>query len=187
MRRAVPLHPTDYNYDDLTSKQAFHHSLYQWIPFFGSNTCPMGRPDPYAIRSGQSLATTFGYDMRLKELDYDQLRKSAEQLKRVVECYRGDFFPLTPYNRDPDKWIAWQFHLADRNEGMVQAFRRDKSEAAATTLRLCGLDPDARYQVQDLDADAPATILGRDLLEKGLTLNIPARPGAAVIHYKRAE
>ena len=36
MRRAVPLHPTDYNYGHLAAKQAFHRSLFQWIPFFGS-------------------------------------------------------------------------------------------------------------------------------------------------------
>ena len=185
MRRAVPLHPTDYNYGDLTTKQAFHHSLYQWIPYFGSNTCPMDRPDPYAIRSGQSLGTTFGYDMRRKDLDYVQMRKLAGQLKQVVDCYTGDFYPLTPYNRDADKWIAWQFNLPDRNEGLVQAFRRNKCEEDTMTFRLSGLDPDAHYRVQDLDKDAPDIILGRDLLEKGLAVVIANRPGAAVIHYMR--
>ncbi len=41
MRRAVALHPTDYNYSHLAAKQAFHHSLFQWLPYFGSNTLPI--------------------------------------------------------------------------------------------------------------------------------------------------
>jgi len=185
MRRAVPLHPTDYNYGDLTTKQAFHHSLYQWIPYFGSNTCPMDRPDPYAIRSGQSLGTTFGYDMRRKDFDYAQLRKLAGQLKQVDDCYTGDFYPLTPYNRDADNWIAWQFHLSDRNEGVVQAFRRNNCEAATKTFPLRGLDPDATYRIQDFDGGDAPLVAGKDLLEKGLTVVIANRPGAAVIHYMR--
>ena len=183
MRRAVPLHPTDYNYGDLTAKQAFHHSLYQWIPYFGSNTCPMDRPDPYAIRSGQSLSTTFGYDMRRQELDYAQLRKLSGQLKQTVDFYTGDFYPLTPYNREEGNWIAWQFHRQDQKAGVVQAFRRDKSEAAEKTFRLCGLDPDARYRIQDLDKDTSDIVLGKELLDKGLTITIPSQPGAAMVQY----
>ena len=48
MRRAVPLHPTDYNYGHLAAKQAFHQSLFQWIPYFGSNTVPVDTVDAYA-------------------------------------------------------------------------------------------------------------------------------------------
>ena len=187
MRRAVPLHPTDYNYGDLAVKQAFHHSLYQWIPYFGSNTVPMDRPDPYAIRSGQSLSTTYGYDMRREDFDYARLRELTKQLKRMVPYYYGDFYPLTPYSLDQEDWIAWQFHLPDRDEGMVQAFRRSKSEASTNTFQLGGLDPDAKYRVHDLDQDAPVTISGRELIEKGLSVSTANQPGAVVIHYSRTE
>jgi alpha-galactosidase len=187
LRRAVPLHPTDYHYDDLAVKQAFHHSLYQWIPYFGSNTVPMGSPDPYAIRSGQSLGTTFGYDMRRNDFDYTRLRELAEQLKRMVPCYYGDFYPLTPYSVDHKDWIAWQFHLPKREEGMVQAFRRDESELSTKTFSLAALDPKADYQVQDLDQDAAITVPGRELTERGLSVSIPTQPGAVVVHYRRRE
>ncbi len=185
MRRAVPLHPTDYNYGDLTAKQAFHHSLYQWIPYFGSNTVPMENPDPYAIRSGQSLSTTFGYDMRRNDFDYAQLRKLTRQLKRTVPCYYGDFYPLTPYSLGEESWIAWQFHLPERNAGMLQAFRRNKSAVSAMTFPLNGLEPESHYQLHDLDKDAPTIISGRELLEKGLSIDIPNQPGAALIHYTK--
>jgi len=183
MRRAVPLHPTDYNYGDLTTKQAFHFSLYQWIPYFGSNTVPMEHADPYAIRSGQSLSTTFGYDMRRNDFDYGRLRELAKQLKRTVPCYYGDFYPLTPYSRDEESWIAWQFHRPEREEGILQAFRRAKSEASSMTFRFSGLESDSRYRIHDLDKDLATIASGKQLLEEGLSVDIPDRPGAVMIHY----
>lgn len=37
--------------------------------------------------------------------------------------YYGDYYPLTPYSRANDVWIAWQFHRSELDTGMVQAFR----------------------------------------------------------------
>ena len=187
MRRAVALHPTDYNYGDLAAKQAFHHSLFQWIPYYGSNTVPVDTVDPYAIRSGHALGTVFGYDMRRKDLDYALLRKLANQWRTVIECCYGDFYPVLPYSLSDDNWIAWQFHRPDRNEGLVQAFRRPKSTETTKTLFLAGLDPASQYNLNNFDKDKPLTISGRELLEKGLPVDIPAKPGAVVIHYKTAK
>ena len=49
MRRAIALHPTDYNYGHLAAKQAFHSSLFQWLPCFGSNTVPVDTVNAYRI------------------------------------------------------------------------------------------------------------------------------------------
>ena len=49
------------------------------------------------------------------------------------------------------EWAAWQFNRPEQGDGMVQAFRRDKSEDPATDIRLRGLDPSATYKVTDLD------------------------------------
>ncbi len=183
MRRAVPLHPTDYNYGHLAVKQAFHHSLFHWIPYYGSNTVPIGRVDPYAIRSGYALGMVFGYDMRRKDLDYGFLRKLAEQWRQIVGYFYGDFYPLTPYSLEEENWIAWQFHHPVRNEGVVQAFRREKSDALTRTFSLFGIDTEAQYRVTDLDAETPVTFSGRELQEKGLSVKVPNQPGAVVIQY----
>jgi hypothetical protein len=183
MRRAIPLHPTDYNYADLVVKQAFHHSLFHWIPYYGSNTVPTNTADPYAIRSGHALGMVLGYDMRRTDLDYARLRRLADQWRKIIECCYGDFYPILPYSLREEDWIAWQFHRPDRNEGVVQAFRRHKSNETTMTLRLGGLDPALQYRVTDFDKDKPLTIPGRQLLQKGLPVDIPAKPGAVVIHY----
>jgi len=187
MRRAVPLHPTDYNYADLVVKQVFHHSLSQWIPYYGSNTVPIDTVDPYAIRSGHALGMLLGYDMRRTDRDYALLRKLANQWRNIIQCYYGDFYPVLPYSLSDDNWIAWQFHRPDRNEGVVQAFRRPKSTETTKTLFLRGLDPASQYHLNNFDKDKPLTISGRELLEKGLPVDIPAKPGAVVIHYKTAK
>jgi hypothetical protein len=40
--------------------------------------------------------------------------------------------------------------------------------------------------VTDLDAPRPRTVSGRELMEKGLLVDMAARPAAAVIVYKVA-
>lgn len=185
MRRAIALHPTDYNYGDLTVKQAFHHSLFHWLPVFGSNTVPTDTVSPYAYRSGHASNVVLGYDLRRKDLDYAQLRKLAEEWRRIVGCYEGDFYPLTGYSRDDSAWLAWQFHRPEQGDGVVEAFRRPGCAAASSTLRLSGLDAAGTYDVTDLDAATARQISGKELLERGLPIEVRSRPGAAVIVYQK--
>jgi alpha-galactosidase len=186
MRRAVALHPTDYNYSHLAVKQAFHYSLFQWLPYFGSNTLPVDNVTTYALRSGHGMAVVLGYDLRNKGLNFDLLRKQVDQWRQIVPCYAGDFYPLTAYSIDESVWIAWQFHRPEQDDGVVQAYRRANCEEATKTFRLGGLDPAAHYDVTDLDGKGPSRKSGRDLMEKGLTVSAKEKPSAAVIVYKRA-
>lgn len=187
MRRAVPLHPTDYNYAHVAAKQAFHFSLFHWIPYFGSNTVPIGTVDAYAFRSGHGMGTVLGYDLRRKDLDYALLRKLAQQWKRAVPFYYGDYYPLTPYSLDEKDWIAWQFHRPERGDGVVQAFRRSRSKNASMRFDLRGLDPNVAYELEDLDKEVPFKMSGRGLLDDGLAVECEKHRQAAVIVYKRVQ
>ena len=184
MRRAVALHPTDYNYANLTVKQAFHASLFQWIPYFASNTLPVDTIDPYAFRSGHAMGVVLGYDMRRKDLDYDRLRRLTEEWRQIAPCYYGDYYPLMPYNIREDQWIAWQFHQPEPGEGLVEAFRRPRCEESTMTFHLKGLEADVNYEITDFDVKKPIIHTGGELMEKGLSIEIEDRPGAKVITYK---
>jgi hypothetical protein len=186
MRRAIALHPTDYNYADLTAKQAFHASLFQWLPCFGSNTVPVETVSSYAFRSGHALNVVLGYDLRRKELDYDLLRRLAAEWQQIAPYYRGDFYPLTPYNRDDGRWIAWQFDRPERGDGVVETFRREKAEAVIT-CRLSAVDPSATYSLENLDSGATWTAAGSDLRERGVRIEEPEKPGAVAIRYTRGK
>jgi alpha-galactosidase len=102
--------------------------------------------------------------------------------------YYGDFYPLTTWSRDDQVWIAWQFDRPEQGEGVVQAFRRDKSSYESARLKLRGLDPTARYAVANLDT--PGTrqeLTGSDLRDTGMLVEIPSRPAAAVISYRKVK
>ena len=60
-----------------------------------------------------------------------------------------------------------------------------KSGDPTKDLPLRGLDAAATYEVTDLDAGVPNNISGRDLMQKGLHVEVPAEPGAAIIVYRK--
>jgi alpha-galactosidase len=81
--------------------------------------------------------------------------------------------------------MAWQFDRPESGDGMVQAFRRADSIYESARLRLRGLDPDARYEVRNLDAEGATVMSGRELMETGLLVTLARRPDSAVIVYRR--
>ncbi len=130
---------------------------------------------------------TVGVDTRRKDLDYKLLRTLTEQWRQVAPCYFGDYYPLTAYSLQQTAWMAWQFDLPEKGEGVVQAFRRAESVDAAARFTLRGLDPAATYVLTDLDTGESQTLAGRELLDNGLAVAIAEQPGSAVIVYKKAK
>lgn len=181
LRRAVPLLRSDYIFDPV-SQQAHTYGIAFWIPFYGTGVNAF---DPYTYRSQMCPAITACWDVREKGLDYALLLHLTNQWRRIAPYYLGDYYPLTPYSLASDVWMAWQFDRPDLGEGMVQAFRRADSVYESARFRLRGLDPDARYRVTNLDRRGTTTVTGWELMEKGLSVAIADRPGAAVIVYKR--
>jgi alpha-galactosidase len=189
MRLSVPLHKTDYDYGDLPTKQAFHHSLSLWLPYYGAYCPPEEIPDTvdaYAFRSSLAMMTMLTHDLRRRDVNWTCLRAMTEEWRRLMagEYFYGDYYPLTPYNRDQTRWIAWQFHRPDRGTGMVQAFRRKDCACSRIVVHLRGLDPDARYALTDADVPGQTrTLSGRELMERGLTIETKAAPQAVVLTY----
>jgi alpha-galactosidase len=189
MRLSVPFHKTDYDYADQTVKQAFHHSMASWLPYFGALVLPRENVDGYAFRSSLASMTLLVHDLRRSEVDWRPLKPLTEEWRRVTAdgYFYGDYYPLTPFNRDETQWIAWQFNRPDTGKGMVQAFRRKDSPARTMLFRLSGLDPAAMYVVTDLDQPGkPVKRTGRKLMEAGLPVEMKAAPQAAVIVYRLA-
>ena len=176
MRRAIALHPTDYNYGHLAAKQAFHATLFQWLPCFGSNTVPVGTVDAYAIRSGHAMNVVLGYDMRRPDLDYDLLRKLTVEWRQIVPYYRGDFYPLTGDSRDEEHWLAWQFDRPEQGDGIVEAFRRERTKPETASYHLRGIDTASRYEITDLDTGRSKALSGKALAEHGLPVFIESKP-----------
>lgn len=187
MRLSVPLHKTDYKYVDLPVKQAFHHSLSSWLPYYGAYDISVeGVEEAYSFRSSLAPMTMLTEDLRRREVDWGPLRRMTEEWRRVTATgyFYGDYYPLTPYSRDETQWIAWQFHRPDTHGGVVQVFRRARCPDASLRLRFMGLDAAATYAVTDMDSpDAPRTISGEELMRKGFEVASTRAPQAWVILY----
>lgn len=188
MRRAVPLWRSDYPQVAgrkmlAQSNQAFTYALSSWLPFQG--TANMGFWEPYFYRS--SYVTAFDNGGINTDNAAAQKRAYAEWKQLAPIMLQGDYYPLTQYSLANTAWMAWQFDLPDTGEGYVQAFRRRDNDEAARTFRLRGLVPTAQYELRDLDAAAARQSSGKELMEQGLAVEIPATPGAAIIRYRRLQ
>ncbi len=209
--RGVDLSRADYPVApeaDPIGNQMATEGLAYWRPHFG--TVFQIRPrDNYHFRSGFAPGTGFALfntggtpDQVGKfipdDFPFDWLRAEVAQYKRIRPYYYGDYYPILPCSANADcitaassersaafEWAAWQFNRPQQGDGMVQAFRRDKSDETTKDLRLRGLDPAAIYRVTNLDAPEPKKVSGQDLMQRGLHLEIPEQSGAAIVFYTK--
>lgn len=190
LRRAVPLLRSDYQSfggdpSYIPGNQGQTYGLSAWIPFFGTGVYYSSVRMTESMRS--HLCPSFGIcaDVRRSDIDWDLYRRLVDQWRQVAGCMLGDFYPHTPYSLSADSWMAWQFNRPETGEGMVQAFRRERSPSDALLVRLEGLDPAATYVVRNLDDDSTTEKSGRELRDQGLEVAISQQPGSALIHYQR--
>ncbi|HEY5912614.1 MAG TPA: alpha-galactosidase [Verrucomicrobiae bacterium] len=190
LRRAVPLLRSDYQSFQgdpgfAPGNQGHTFGLSSWIPYYGQGVYYSERQFVYSARSSFSPAFGLCADIRKPGTDWTLFRRVAEQWRRVAPLYLGDFYPLTPYNLNPALWIAWQFDMPEKGEGMVQAFRRSDSVYESARFKLSGLDPGADYEVSNLDSGEAQTLSGRELSEKGLPVSVRNKPGDTLLTYTR--
>ena len=55
----------------------------------------------------------------------------------------------------------------------------------AAKLLLTALAPAAKYEITDHDGGAPKTMSGKDLMDRGLPVEIKTRSGSTVIFYNK--
>jgi alpha-galactosidase len=181
MRRAVPLLRSDYIFEPV-GNQAESYGLSLWLPFYGTGYSAPGSYNSYDRRSNMCPANIGCFDVRA-ELDDKQIMKLYKEWVEAAPHYYGDFYPLTQWNVSESDWIAWQFNRTDTKSGVVFAFRRGQCYFRGAEFKLRGLEPDAQYRVENTDTNQPVTKTGKELMEKGLAVEIPDRPGAAIVKY----
>ncbi len=190
LRRAVPLLRSDYQAFDgnpatALGNQCQTYGLSSWIPFYGQGVYYNPSHFVYSVRSYICPSFCICIDVRKPGIDWDQYRRLVAQWRQVADCLLGDYYPLTPYSLADDCWMAWQFDRPEQGDGVVQVFRRMESVYESARLRLRGLDPAARYEVVDLDVGKSKTLSGKELLDRGLAVEIGQQPGSALIKYRR--
>jgi alpha-galactosidase len=182
MKRSVPLHRSDYILE-MHGMQSQTHGLSSWIPYQGT---AVNAIDPCAFRSVMGASINSVVDLRDESLDYDLMRTLLEQWREVRDCFLGDFYPLTPYRLSHDGWIAWQFDLPEKGEGMIQTFRGEDNGVATRRIKLVRLDPTRRYHVTDADGAFDVVMSGEELMGVGVEISLDA-PAAALVSYRASD
>ena len=190
MRRSVPMLRSDFNGDKenpllIEANQSQTYGLSSWLPYQGVS---VGfKTDSYSVRS--HYLTSFGIVLgegwsKNAPKRMGTIRGYAEA-RRVAPLLLGDYYPLTPYALDTQSWIAWQFHRADLNESVVQAFRRPEAMSETLTVKLRGLIPEQRYEVENFDGGKEVRT-GAELM-RGYGITLREKPAAAVLLIKAAK
>ena len=188
MRRAVPLHQTDYGYGEHPVKQAFYQTLYSWIPYFRGY--PMTwedengeyRPeltrvqiDNYSIINAMTPFTTIYYD----ETNHDYALKMYKIWRKAAPfMLYGDFYALTPYHKSRESWTAWQFDDPDWQRGVIQMMRNNACEQEAVILHPRAVDENAAYVFENEETGESFEINGAELAGAGAEFRLPRRSGA---------
>lgn len=184
MRRCIVLWRSDNTWGHETfpqNVQAMTHGLSHWLPLHGLGAAAT---DDLALRSGMGACGGFSINYRNPKA-VAALRKHLDSYLKVRPLYTGDFYPLTPHSLEKADWIAWQFHRPDLGKSVVQAFRRPEAATDTLTVKLRGLNPQQRYEIENLDG-GKVVRTGEELM-RGHSITLPEKPAAVVLVLKAAK
>lgn len=194
MRRAVPLHYTDFGYGDHPVKLAFHHTMYAWIPYFKESALSWdidGKArfahvvDSYSYHCSMAPMFSTAMDIRRDDYDYVLANKLINLWRRASSLLLyGDYYPLTPFHRSAEKWVVWQFDSPTTGCGLVQGIRLPKSREDSITIYPAAIQPHATYWFENPELGEQKEILGEILINDGFTFTLPKRTGA-IWFYRR--
>jgi alpha-galactosidase len=188
--RSLPLWHSDMQCEEAkpADDQLQNGGLFRWVPLHGCGT--FGLEPSYRFRSAMTAGNILVRSCLVGQPS-DTDRDTIEAVKKTVAVYGklrpymvADFYPLFAHDESESQWYGYQFDNPDLKAGCAILFRREKCADASKTIRLKGVDPTASYAVTDLDAGTSTDIAGKDLLEKGLAVEIKGQPGTVIITYK---
>jgi len=187
--RSIPLWRSDFQcfpgFDPIAI-QGQTQGLAPWVPL---STGACDQSNTYAFRSALGTGMVITTNIFEREppppFPVPWLRERIREQVSVRPYFYGDFYPLVSFSLADDVWAAWQFDRPDMGEGMVLALRRQRSPFTRMDAVLRGLDPDARYEVRSLDDGSVTKVSGRELMEKGVAIEIVEKPASALLVYRR--
>ena len=175
---------SDYWFHDEVD-QASLWALSQFLP----NCCfegQLNRTDDYSFYSELPAALCLGWVTDAPDFDLKRAKELVDRYKSVRRLLVGAWYPLTPYSRDLDRWIASQYHRRDLDEGMVLAFRRPESPYPTLEVSLKGLEAQASYDLTFTSNGERRRISGAELAN-GLSLTLPKKRSAEMIVYTKVD
>ena len=133
------------------------------------------------------MGGAFGISPKLAEWDEEtkaRAKKCIAEYKRLRPFVLKRRFLLTPQAKSLQDWTVWQFHDPDNDNGAILAFR-EQSPNEKLTVRLKGLKPETRYELENADTGEIVVKSGEQLMREGLTIVISETSGSALLWVSR--
>lgn len=182
MRRALPFIRSDYVFEPI-GQQGHMYGISMLLPYNGTGPSPLD-VSMYNLRSTMCPHQITCFDVRDPNVNWKLIRQWHDQWRELSLYYQGDYYPLTEYTLSEQAVIAWQFDCPEQKRGMVQAFRRPECPVERCRFIINGIDADQTYEIRDVDANAPFTRSGAELIKSGLPVVFNSKPAASIVTYK---
>ncbi|MGO9085028.1 MAG: alpha-galactosidase [Candidatus Sulfotelmatobacter sp.] len=168
-------------YDPLSNRRAFYDT---------SHVLPSAMLESYVERWPTPRIENFRYMLRSGMMGWLTIMidtgawspKQRAEAKREIDLYRKELRPLirdaSLYHVSPRPdgvhWDGIEYWDADRQKGVVYAFRGTAEQENTHSFALQGLQPSVRYRLSYYDHSSPdRTATGRELAERGLKVVLP--------------
>ncbi|MCI2048521.1 MAG: alpha-galactosidase [Lachnospiraceae bacterium] len=140
--------------------------------------CPneqVGRMSGFETRAEVALAGTFGYELDITKMDPEERSRIPGQTRKYHRFHsliaEGDYYRVHSWN-DSAPYDCWIVVSKDREQALVTFVQvLGRPNAKRYILPLCGLDPEAEYEMEDVAENAQAGVFGGDeLMQCGFTV-----------------
>ncbi len=194
LRYSLPLWASDMECSDgfdpewqLTHVAGLSH----YLPAFSFGVQNQMGNDTYNFRAsmGPGLVVhyfMYAYRPLTMEYPHEWLRARLHEYLRAKECFSGDYYCLDAFHAATGNWTLLQFDRPDLGRGILEAFRGVDSPYRAADIRLRGLEPDAKYCLEDADNRfEPFIMSGKELMTQGLPVELAEPRSSGLIFYHR--
>jgi alpha-galactosidase len=163
--------------------QASIWGLSQYLP---NNVfmAPVNRLDDDSLHSAMATSLCLGWIADGADFDRQRARQLTNRYRKVRHLLVGAWYPLLPYSREPDQWMASQYHRPELGEGMVLVFRRPKCRGRSVELSLRGLESEAAYALEYHATGRSARAKGAQLASRLEVTLPPARQSELIVYRK---
>ena len=139
----------------------------------------------YQMRTSMAPFTSVRVDcLDMTDETAASIRTYLDEWRTVCNYYYADYYPLLDWNYDEGRWMAHMFVDPVRQEGFVQAYRRELNDEAVRYIPLKGLDPEQVYEFTAVTAEgANVRLTGAQAMTEGLPVSLSQPASAATIKF----
>lgn len=183
LKRSIPLFRTDYQCSFNVNPEVSQTHNANISAYFPYNGCAYRtKRDDYGARSTYSSSWCASFYstifQEMSEEDFAWMKKSVDEYTRIRKYFSKDFYNHGSVVLDNTSWAVWQYHDAERQSGIVMAFRRERSPFKEMEVTLRGLVNGKTYEVENIDT--------KEVFEISDTLDIvlPEMRSSVIFEYK---